>query len=161
MLVSRLIDIGWLAIGLTVVVQSSRLKISTAFGPGPGLFPITLGIVLVVLALVRLVPSLITLMRTRMLPKVMLAGSVPRDDALRFVLLAASPFGYAAILELLGFTISTALLGWLVLMIFRARWLPSLAGAVLAALALRIAFGTLLGVQLPASSITLLAGVGL
>jgi putative tricarboxylic transport membrane protein len=161
-IVERLLDVLWLVVSIVVLVLSSRLGMGSAFGPGPGFFPMLLGGVLLLFAVLRLAPLAVSIARCR-------AGPLPglrlspgeRRDALRFVLLTASIFVYAALLETFGFTVMTLLLCWAVLLIFGRRWHWSLLAALVAAVLLRIGFGTLLEVQLPVASLPALAGLGL
>ena len=49
-IVERLVDVLWLVASIVVLVLSARLGMGSAFGPGPGFFPMLLGVVLLLSA---------------------------------------------------------------------------------------------------------------
>jgi hypothetical protein len=80
---------------------------------------------------------------------------------LRFLLIVGSLFVYATLLETLGFALATAALACSVLVLLGRPLLRAIVEGIVATFAFRFAFGTLLGVQLPESTLIFLRGIGL
>lgn len=156
------VDLAWVAIAAVALIVSSRLQFSTSFGPGPGLMPTALSAILLLLGILRLVPVAVDAVRHRRFRFAPLSEASDRVvNTLRFIGLAGALFLYAMGLEVFGFTLMCGALTLVALLIFGARPVPAIAFAVIGALALRIGFGTLLDVQLPAAHLAPLAAIGL
>jgi hypothetical protein len=125
-------------LGAFVLVQAFQLKMtSLGGGPGPGVFPIALGALLLGLG-VLLAPAALRERAT--------FGNVPRVAALAGVLIV-----YAILLDRLGFVITTsgAMAGMLAGFTTRRRALWAAVGVV-GAIASYALFSSILHVQLPA-----------
>jgi putative tricarboxylic transport membrane protein len=168
--------VAWIAFSTAVLVGSSDLQIMTRFGPGPGFFLRVLGFVLLAIALVQAVTLFIGHRRVAAHP----AGPSPDNLAaildtdeneetieadkagtIRFFLLAASLFGYALLLEPLGFMVATTLLAWSAMVLLGRRPGRSLVDAVVAIVVAHLLFSSLLGVNLPDASLAPLAALHL
>jgi hypothetical protein len=124
-------------LGAFTLVQASQLKMTTlGGGPGPGVFPLALGTLLVAIG-AWLAPASLR-ERTEF-------GNLPRVAALAGVLVA-----YAALLDGLGFVITTALAMATMLIAFttRRRWLWAAVG-VAGSVGAYALFSSVLRVQLP------------
>jgi putative tricarboxylic transport membrane protein len=125
-------------LGAFVIVQASQLKLTTlGGGPGPGVFPMALGALLLGLG-VLLAPSTLR-ERTEF-------GHIPRLVGLTLVLIV-----YAILLDPLGFVITTALAMAVLLGAFTTnrRWLWAIIGVVGSVISYAL-FSSILHVQLPA-----------
>jgi putative tricarboxylic transport membrane protein len=124
-------------LGAFVLVEATQLRMTTlGGGPGPGVFPIALGTLLLVLG-VSLAPATVRERTT--------FGHVPRLAGLAGVLLV-----YAILLDRLGFVITTslAMAGMLAAFTTRRRALWAAIGVV-GAIASYALFSSILHVQLP------------
>jgi putative tricarboxylic transport membrane protein len=124
-------------LGAFVIAQAFQLKMTTlGGGPGPGVFPIALGSLLLVFG-VLLAPAALRERTT--------FGNVPRLAGLAAVLVV-----YAILLDALGFVITTALAMAVMLAAFTTnrRWLWAIIGVVGAIVSYAL-FSSVLHVQLP------------
>jgi putative tricarboxylic transport membrane protein len=149
-------QLGLAALGLYVAVEAQSLGLWTDLGPGPGLLPLLLGLALLGLTGVWVVQ---TILQGR-------HGVDERaDEKLDRIYVAGVVGGLillAAVMDLIGFQISMALflfaeLKWL----GRQRWWVAAIIALVGSVGTFVLFDRVLGVQLPLSSLPLLAGVGL
>jgi putative tricarboxylic transport membrane protein len=152
-----LAQLGLAALGVYVALAARSLGLWTELGPGPGLFPLILGIALLGLTAVWVAQTV-----------VQRRGGIA-DDQAGERLDRPYVFGVvgglvllAALMDLLGFQISMALflfaeLKWL----GRQRWWIAAAVAFIGSIGIFVVFDRVLAVQLPLSSLPLLAGVGL
>jgi putative tricarboxylic transport membrane protein len=125
-------------LGAFVILQASQLKLTTlGGGPGPGVFPMALGALLLGLGAL-LTPSTLR-ERTKF-------GHIPRLVGLTLVLIV-----YAILLDPLGFVITTALAMAVLLAAFTTnrRWLWAIIGVVGSVISYAL-FSSILHVQLPA-----------
>ena len=161
---------GWLMVGIVAVASTRNIPFMSPFGPGPGFFPQILGYILAILAGIRL-SALVVLWRQAATHARTEADRGPTTRGgsqlsatgglFRFAGLACCILIYSFLLEPIGFLLATTLFCWSNLMFMQRKALPSFAGSVAAAAALQLAFGTFLGVQLPAADLGLLATLGL
>ena len=137
----------WLGLGIAVAVGSNKLKLGTLANPGPGLMPFLLGIVLSLCSLCILIDS-IQAIRVKMSRKD--EGIWSGVDFKKLIFVLASLLGYALILEVLGFTVTTFLL---LLILFKAigsrGWPFALAGSAFTAILIYLLFFAVLKVELP------------
>ena len=152
---AHLAQAALIALGVGVAVESVSLGLWTRLGPGPGLLPLLLGGLLVVLAAVWAVQSL-------------LAGAGSRSEEaepldLRYIaVVIGSLILLAALLDLIGFQIAMALflllhLRW----VGRRGWLLSVGLALAGSIGTFVLFDRVLQVPLPLSSLPLLSDWGL
>ena len=129
--------VPFLVLGLFVTYQAFQLPMrSLDRGPGPGVLPVGLGILLVAL-------SAWLLIRRRREP-------ITIGDRRRIGVMVAGVFVYAFVLERLGFVVSTGLLMIVLMVSFNERHRPALAAlGVLGAALSFLLFYSILKVQLP------------
>jgi putative tricarboxylic transport membrane protein len=151
-----------IALGVAVAVESVSLGLWTRLGPGPGLLPLLLGVLLVALAVVWAAQSLLA---ARPVPG---ADDTSRTEAaepldLRYVaVVIGSLVVLAALLDLIGFQIAMALFLLLHLRWVGHRgWLVSVGLALTGSAGTFVLFDRVLQVPLPLSSLPLLSGLGL
>jgi hypothetical protein len=167
--------LGWALVIVVVLAATAPLDAFTQFGPGPGFFPRALTIALAALVLVQAA----VLAKSNVsgkgdsggdktaAPPITTAVNDPwattsRAAAMvRVAALIACLFAYAVLLEILGFALATAGLGFSVLALLGRPFLRAVAESLIATLVLRFAFNTLLNVQLPESGVGFLRSVGL
>jgi putative tricarboxylic transport membrane protein len=149
-----------IALGIGVVTESVSLGLWTRLGPGPGLLPLLLGALLVVLAAIWMAQSLLAARTARDVAEKAEAAE-PLD--LRYIaVVIASLIVLAALLDLIGFQIAMALF-----LLLHLRWVGHRGWLLSAGLALAGSVGTfvlfdrVLQVPLPLSSLPLLSGWGL
>jgi putative tricarboxylic transport membrane protein len=129
------------ALGVYIVLQARAWDYMTPDGPGPGFFPTWYGVAMIALSLALIVTSL----RKTNTPQAIDWRAVGR--ALGTWLAFA---GSVALMNVLGFVISFALLTFVVVvMIFRRSPLAAAVTGVAASLAFYLTFPVILGVQLP------------
>ncbi len=159
-------------LGVAAVVGSLRLGFWTSIGPGPGFFPLWLGVILAGLSSVWWVRSVRDLRAARALP-----AETGRNDEGRGEDVAGGeePFSWgtvgailasllvlASLLDVLGYQL--AMLAFLVFhlaVLGRRGWLLTGVLSVAGSFGVFVVFTRLLTVNLPASSIPFLAELGL
>lgn len=150
---------GLCFIGLSsfVVWESWNLEYYTNLGPGPGFFPLWLGVILGGLSLAWLVHESIQKEKARdraFLP--------PSSGIVRIVSILAALAAMAGFMNLLGFQLSMFLFVVFLLMVLgrQTPWVTVIA-ALVCSVGVYHLFGGYLDVSLPAASIKWLAGLGL
>jgi hypothetical protein len=132
-------------VGVFVIQQSRLLSYRDEFGPGPGLLPFWLGVMLTVFALWQVAAALIPVKNAK--------GDSPGLPLLRragVLLTTVSLAATAALLNVLGFILSLGLLSLFLVYVIERRSLPrAIAVAVVISLAFLLVFRFLLPVQLP------------
>ena len=172
--------VAWLITGIVVLIATSRLKVMSEFGPGPGFLSVCLGIILLALASLQL----LKLVRIRFLrtaargAAVADSGGAPSRNwarelpgrvrhlatnkpLLRFILLAGSLVLYGLVLDAVGFLIATIFLCWSALALLGRAPLRAAVEGVVAVVVLYWAFTVLLRVQLPGADLQFLKALGL
>jgi putative tricarboxylic transport membrane protein len=136
---------GWVFIlfGLFVAIYStSALKIGTVSQPGPGLFPLICGVGIVVLCI---------LWQFKNRQNCLDSDPLWEDGNWKGPLLAVViMFAYAALMETLGYTLSTLifLVSWQML-IEQEKWRKTAVIAIIGTASMYVIFVYLLGVALP------------
>jgi putative tricarboxylic transport membrane protein len=136
-------NLFWLALAVPAAVEAWRLHVGTVRAPGAGFLPFYAALLLGGLALVALVQDL----KAMSGPASALWGGVRWG---RWITMVAALFLYVAVLERLGFLLSTFLL---MLVLFRLlepyRWTTVLAFALLTMGIAYVFFVVLLDARLP------------
>lgn len=139
------------AVGVYVLVSSVELGLWTSLGPGPGMFPFAMGVLLVAMSALWLIQEL-------------RSPSETPEGADRGLVIAvvASLAILAAVLDLIGFQLSMFLFLMYHLK-FRGRrtWITSLIIALAGSVGAFYAFNYGLNVALPTAGIPLLNSIGL
>ena len=126
-------------VGIGVSVRAVGLELGRALDPQPGFFPFIGGLLLTIFALVLVVQGL---------RRVGGGGERERENLRGPITLVVALLGYAALLELVGYPIMTALIVLVVLRILETRWLAGVAAGALLSLGSYALF-VKLGVPLP------------
>lgn len=136
-----------LGIALAACFGSFQYEVGTFNNPGPGLFPLVLGVVLGVLSLIILAGGIVA-KRAAVQGGVGAGGrSIVSKEAF-YVVLALIGFGF--LLVPLGFIITTfAVFAALLRFVTNQKWLTVIIGALVLALGAYVVFDVLLGVPLP------------
>jgi putative tricarboxylic transport membrane protein len=146
-----------LALAVMLMWQSWSLEYYTKLGPGPGFFPFWLGVALAGLVLIWLA-------------QVSMRSGRPKEDAflpdrsgrLRILAILVALGAMAFFVDVLGFQIAMFIfLGFLLRVLGRQTWWVTAVTTLAGSVGVYHVFGRYLDVQLPASSITFLAKLGL
>jgi putative tricarboxylic transport membrane protein len=153
----RAVSVVLIALGLFVAVSALELSYYTPVGPGPGFFPLWLGIVLMALALASLVLSFVS-----KVPPVFEEAIIPEPRAgiamaINFAMVAF--FGLTIVP--LGFVPSMFVVLLVLLLINRVAIPVALAVALGGSLGVGYAFSNWLHVYLPAAPGGALSAIGL
>ena len=136
--------LGFLALGIGVCVEGSRLGFGSVLAPEPGFFPWLGGLVLAGLSVCLLLQA----RRTRAV------APSPASEWARPALLLAALALYVPLLEPLGYPLTTTGLCVVALRILNARrWPVTLGVSAALALATFFLFNRALGVELPAGTL--------
>ncbi len=152
----QLTSLGFLAFGAFIIFQGSRLKYYTDIGPGPGFYPVWVGGLIVLLALIWL--GEVSFRPVEPMPD----DFIPRRDRAWHVLaIVAVLILYTAVVKLFGFRLTT-----LALLLFLLRGLGRVGIMWTAIITSAGSWGIYyafreLEVYLPRASIDLLADLGL
>jgi putative tricarboxylic transport membrane protein len=161
------------AVGAAAIVGSASLGYWTPLGPGPGFFPLCLGVLLCVLGAGWLVQQWRGRHRSAARdgdsgtelpvgPGAEAMEAPPEYSLPTVIAILVSLCVLAGTLELLGYQLAMFLfLLFHLLVLGRRRLLLSLAIALAGSIGVFVMFTRLLGVPLPASSLPFLAGLGL
>ena len=143
-----------LAVGLVYGGMAMNMPRGDLAYPGPGLFPMVVGVFLVVTALGCLLQEILPRMRAKEPAPSALPNQAPAEpeerNVKKTVQLTALMIGYIFVLKPLGFPLAICAFLALAIRIFGyRRWLPTLAMAVLIAGISYVAFMVWLKVPLP------------
>jgi putative tricarboxylic transport membrane protein len=132
----------WLIFSILICIESYRLGIGSFHAPGTGFFPFWVGTVFGALSLLLLVLTFVREGKRVGISEKVRWGSI--------ILVLASLFIYAVVLEKIGFVVSTLLfIGALLMIIERKKWLIVAIIAILSTLAFYIVFQVWLQSNLP------------
>lgn len=149
--------LGFVALSAFVVWESWNLEYYTNLGPGPGFFPLWLGIVLGGLSLIWLVQ---VCRRSRRAKDV--AWFPQRTGLVRILSILAALVVTAGLMNLLGFQLMMFLfLVFLLIVLGRQTLWVTLVVALLGSVGLFHLFGGYLDVPLPVATVKLLTNLGL
>jgi membrane-associated HD superfamily phosphohydrolase len=134
----------WLLFSLFICVESYRLRLGTINAPGPGFFPFSAGLVMLILSLFALFQSVKERMKT---------GKTLRQEPLRWwniVIILAAIAAFALSLEKTGLLINTFLFVCLLLKVVEPQsWKIAILGGLMTAVAANVVFNVIFRVQIP------------
>ncbi len=137
-------NLFWILFSLLVCEESYRLRLGTITKPGSGLFPFSIGIVMMLLGLVALFQSV---------GKKDATEKPLRAEPIRWwniVIILAAVTAYALSLERVGFLINTFLFICLLLKVVEPQsWKSAALGGVIAAVAANLLFNVVFRAQIP------------
>lgn len=137
-------NLFWLLFSLFICVESYRLKLGTINTPGPGFFPLSAGLVMLILSLVALFQSV---------RKKMEAEKASRQEQLRWwniVIILAAIAAFALSLEKTGLLINTFLFVCLLLKVIEPQsWKTAILGGLMTAVAANVIFNVIFRAQIP------------
>lgn len=132
--------LAFLAVGVLIVLGTRSLRTGSFSGPGPGLFPLCLGVLLIIFSVISFFVS-----NPEKLPKLSW-GMIPRSAWYVIGIL----FAYRYILPVLGYSLSTLFLFIFLLKIVGGRgWLPTILWSVVITGVSDLLFVQALGVLFP------------
>jgi putative tricarboxylic transport membrane protein len=141
--IERISSLIVFVIGLLVTWQASNLKLGGFHRPGPGLFPLILGLILILLSLILLIQS-----KSRPGARSLSFGESPK----RIAMVYGSLLAYVATLEYAGFLLSSFLLIFFLFVILGEYTVKRAAFTALTATAIAyILFDVLMKSPLPKS----------
>jgi len=131
---------------LIIIGSLSLLEVGTFYNPGPGLFPLMMGILLSFLSLIILMSAILN----KAAEKRKLAELWEGSNWQKMLYTAGSLFVYPLVLDILGFLLTTFLL---LVFLFRAiepqKWRIAIGSSILISIAFYLVFDRTLQVQLP------------
>jgi putative tricarboxylic transport membrane protein len=137
-------NLFWLLFSLVTCVESYRLKLGTINTPGPGFFPFSAGLIMLILSLAALFQSI---------KKKNNVEKTTRQEPFRWwniVIILAAVTAYAFSLEKIGFLINTFLFMCLLLKVVEPQtWKTSILGGLITAIAANILFNVFFRAQIP------------
>jgi putative tricarboxylic transport membrane protein len=137
-------NLFWLSFSLYICVEASRLKLGAIRNPGPGFFPFSAGLVMLILSLAALFQSI---------KKRNKEEKVPRQEPLRWwniIIILAAITAYAFSLEKVGFLINTFLFMCILLKFVEPQtWKTAILGGLITAFAATLIFNVIFRAQIP------------
>lgn len=155
--VQRITAVCFIAVSGYVIMESIRMEYYTKLGPGPGFFPFWLGVIMGGLS----IAWLIQLLRQSKKSKKDETFLPEKKGAFQilFILVALSA---TTVMDIIGFQLTMFLFMILLLTVLgRTSLWTTLVIALISSVGVFHLFGKYLDVQLPASSLTMLAAFGL
>jgi putative tricarboxylic transport membrane protein len=137
-------NLFWLLFSLFICVESYRLKLGAINQPGPGFFPFSAGLVMLILSLAALFRSI--------------RGMEKEEKALRqepfrwwnIVIILIAITAYAFSLEKIGFLINTFLFICLLLKVVEPQtWKTAIIGGLITTIAANLIFNVIFRTQIP------------
>ena len=137
-------NLFWLLFSLFICVESYRLRIGTINDPGPGFFPFSAGLIMLILSLIALF---------QLIGKKNSIERKPRQEPFRWwniVIILAAVTAYAFSLEKVGFLINTFLFICLLLKVVEPQsWKTAILGGLITAVAANLIFNVIFQAQIP------------
>ena len=137
-------NLFWLFFSLFICVEASRLKLGAINQPGPGFFPFSAGLVMLILSLAALFQSI---------KKRNKVGIVPRQEPLRWwniIIILAAIAAFALSLEKTGLLINTFLFVCLLLKVVEPQsWKTAILGGLMTAVGVNVVFNVIFRTQIP------------
>lgn len=146
----------FIALSGYVVVESIRMEYYTKLGPGPGFFPFWLGLIMGGLSIVWLIQL------ARQSGKSKAGAFFPEKKGVLQILSILLALAATAVMDVIGFQLTMFLfMIFLLKVVGRSSFWTTLIVALVSSVGVFHLFGKYLDVQLPASSLAMLAALGL
>lgn len=142
-MIERVVALAVLAGSGVYLANGSPLTLGTAARPGPGFYPLGVGVFGAAVALVWVARTL------RRSPASASAAVIDAEGRGRVGATAGLLLGFCLLLPWVGYPVAAFLFTGLMLRALGARWVPALVIALGSALASFYVFGVVLGVPLP------------
>jgi putative tricarboxylic transport membrane protein len=137
-------NLFWILFSLITCVESYRLKLGAIQQPGPGFFPFSAGLVMLILSLAALFQSI---------KKKNYVEKTTRQESFRWwniVIILIAIIAYAFSLEKIGFLINTFLLICLLLKVVEPQsWKTAIIGGLITTIAANLFFNVIFRAQIP------------
>jgi putative tricarboxylic transport membrane protein len=137
-------NLFWLLFSLVICVESYRLTLGTINAPGPGFFPFSAGLIMLILSLVALFQSM---------AKKEKVEETTRQEPIRWwniVIILTAITAYAFSLEKVGFLINTFLFICLLLKVVEPQsWKTTIIGGLITTIAANLLFNVIFRAQIP------------
>lgn len=137
-------NLFWLIFSLLICVESYRLKLGAINKPGPGFFPFSAGLIMLILSLAALFQSI---------RKKSDVEKTTRQEPFRWwniVIILAAITAYAFSLEKIGFLINTFLFMCLLLKVVEPQtWKTAIIGGLITTIAANLIFNVIFRTQIP------------
>ena len=137
-------NLFWLLFSLVVCIESIRLRLGAINNPGPGFFPFSAGLVMLILSLAALFQSIGKRGRQE---------AAGREEPYRWwniAIILAAIIAYTLSLERIGFLINTFLFITILLKIIEPQsWKTSVLGGLVTAVAANLVFNVIFRAQIP------------
>jgi len=137
-------NLFWLLFSLITCVEAYRLKLGTVHEPGPGFFPFSAGLIMLLLSLAALLQSVTTKQKVE---------ETSRQETFRWwniVIILATITAYALSLEKIGFLINTFVFMSLLLKVVEPQpWKTAVIGGLITTLAANVIFNVIFRTQIP------------
>jgi putative tricarboxylic transport membrane protein len=137
-------NLFWLLFSLFICVESYRLKLGAINQPGPGFFPFSAGLVMLILSLAALFQSIRGMEKEE---------KTLRQEPFRWwniVIILIAITAYAFSLEKIGFLINTFLLICLLLKVVEPQtWKTAIIGGLITTIAANLIFNVIFRTQIP------------
>lgn len=154
--IQRVTAVCFMAISGYVMMASIRMEYYTKLGPGPGFFPFWLGLIMGGLSIVWLIQV------SRQSGKSKDGKFLPEKNGIFQILSILSALSATAVMGVIGFQLTMFLfMVFLLRVVGKTSLWPTLIIAVVCSFGVYHLFGRYLDVQLPASSLPILAAIGL
>jgi putative tricarboxylic transport membrane protein len=137
-------NLFWILFSLITCVESYRLKLGAIQQPGPGFFPFSAGLLMLILSLAALF---------QLIKKKNDQEKKTRPESFRWwniVIILGAIAGYAFFLEKVGFLISSFLFICLLLKVVEPQpWRTAILGGLITAVASNLVFNVIFRAQIP------------
>ncbi len=154
--IQRVAAVCFMALSGYVMIASIRMEYYTKLGPGPGFFPFWLGLIMGGLSIIWLIQV------SRQSGKSKDGKFLPEKNGIFQILSILSALSATAVMGVIGFQLTMFLfMVFLLKVVGQTSLWPTLIIAVVCSFGVYHLFGRYLDVQLPASSLPILAAIGL
>lgn len=134
----------WLLFAVVIIREASRLDMGETSAPGPGFFPLCIGLTMAILSLIAFFQAI----RSKGAAAVSMRGE--RIRWWNILVIFAALVAYTLSVGKLGFLINTFLLITLLLKVVEPQsWKTSILGGLITAIASELVFNVMLKAQIP------------
>jgi putative tricarboxylic transport membrane protein len=137
-------NLFWILFSLVTCVESYHLKLGAIQQPGPGFFPFSAGLLMLILSVAALF---------QLIKKKNYVEKKTRPESFRWwniMIILGAIAGYAFFLEKIGFLINTFLLICLLLKVVEPQpWRTAILGGLITAVASNLVFNVIFRAQIP------------